>query len=623
MPGGSYGCVKMAEDTLNRTGHIPTVTNIARGAGYCAYYARLSEAIGIRRFFDYSIDHYSGKGKTIHKILGLSALKLLPGSPNEETIRNTVKEVVSENQELFENDKSFKESREGVQDLAVFLLNSLISNLDRICRLLGVDKEEIYPIVEQQLIDYDLHMRGIPDLILESMEKKKAIVVEWKTYGQNEMKYEEAQAIAYSLLEASRLGLNDRKAAVLGDRISRNIDVIPVVIKANIKASLGPHPFLADDFSEESYRDFSYLVDDVILEAEHLTLLVSDTRSFGGGNNKLCYTDMSWGGKHYKVNMLRLTPDQLFKGSPSKQEKWPCRTKNGNSFCNLMEPCKFYFGRPLYEQDDVERDMWLLRFKVFENKERSLSVYRAIYDIFKLYRNSSYEEDAMTHFRKGRGFLYSPGDFPTKINDAPLIQIKNYEKSRVELLDKLEIPDSRSLQLRGIRKLRNFEKDNKISFVVPSGRTVLLTIMDSWNPLLSISMFGIIFEVDSSEDQIEYDIRIPSTILDFQMIIFMSYLNVKKPTNILMFEVGVDLTQMELNSINELQRTLKKRENEGELKLNKDELEKESKTEEQLIESEGKEIEKEGIEYAESEGLLETLASLVKRSAKKDEGKPI
>ncbi|MDS0257476.1 PD-(D/E)XK nuclease family protein [Thermoplasmatales archaeon AK] len=614
MGGGYFGCVTLAKEVLQRTGHIPTVTNIARGAGYCTYYARLSESIGIRRFFDYSVDHYSGKGKAIHKILAYSALKLFPGAPNDNEIKDAIEKAASENREILSRDRIFKTDRENILDSAYLLLKSLVSNLDRICELLGINKLELSPIVEQQFLDYDLHMRGIPDLILESMTKKKAIVVEWKTYGSSEMRYEEAQAVAYSLLEASRLGYSDPRTAVLGTLSpdSHSVDVIPVVIKASIKSQLGPHPFLGGDFSKESHMEFSYLLDDVALEAEHLTSLLANTSYFD--------INKKGGDKEYRVNLLRLTPNQLWKGKPSKQEKWPCRSRDGKPFCNLMEPCKFYFGGSQYEHDSIDSDMWLLRFKVFENKENSLLIYRALHDIFKIYKGNPLEKDAFTHLSQGGGFIYSPGDFPIKKNGIPQIIIPEKNRFRVETLDELETVDvPYSLQLRGSRKLRDFEKDEKISFVVPDGKTVLLTMMDSWNPLLSISVFAKISEVKSVGEQIEYVIEVPSTVLDFQMSIFMKYLNMHiKTSKFLMFEVNADLTQMELNSIHALQYALKEslgKESKPSPDVNM--TENERKIEEELLNAQEEQIREEEIEDTESYGLVDTLAQLVKRSSEK------
>ncbi len=620
--GGSFrGCVELANEVLNRTGHIPTVTNIARGAGYCAFYARLSETIGIRKFFDYSVDHYSGKGKPTHKILAYAALKLFPGNPSEEEIKDAIEKSIDENMEILERDRAFINDKENVKNTTLFLMKSLVSSLDKICELLGVSKNELSPIVEQQFMDYGLHIRGIPDLILESKEKKKAAVIEWKTYGSPEMRYEEAQVVAYSLLEASRLDRPDPRKAVQGtlEKDSHSIDVLPVVIKATLKSKLGPHPFLSGDFSEESYRDFSYLMDDVTLEAEHLTSLLANTSYFVNGKTEICNVTKTWGNKEYKVNLLRLTPNQFWKGSPSKQEKWPCRTRDGRPFCNLMDPCKFYFGKNLYEQDSVDRDMWLLRFKVFENKENSLLIYRALYDIFNLFRNHQYEADAFTHLSHGGGFIYSPGDFPNKKDNIPQIIISRSGRFRVETLDNLKIADNpNSLQLQGKRKLRDFEKDNKISFVIPDGKTVLLTMMDSWNPLLSISVFAKISEVKSSSGEIEYAIDVPSTVLDFQMSIFMEYLKKQgSPEKFLMFEVNADLTQMELNSIHALQMALHENLKNNSPISSGDSTLREEKTIYDLTENQEKEIENEGIDDPEVYGLVETLTKLVKRSSEK------
>lgn len=621
MGGGYYGCITLAKEVLNRTGHIPTVTNIARGAGYCTYYARLSETIGIRSFFNYAIDHYSGKGKSIHKILALASIELFPGKPNEIQLKDTIKRVINENENQFSHDKEFSENKDALAEQAFFLLNTLISNLDLICKKLDVKKEELFPIVEQQIMDYDLHIRGIPDLILESQSKKRAIVVEWKTYGESEMQYEEAQAIAYSLLEASRLGISDPRQAIIGVPKGNTgvVDVIPVVIKANIHSQLGPHPFIREDYSIESLREYTYLVDDVMLEAEHLTTLLANANSFIQGKTNICDIKKTWNGKELKVNVLRLTPGQLWKGQPKKQEKWPCRTKTGKPFCNLMEPCKFYFGKEVYTQDSVDKDMWLLRFKVFESKENSLVIYRAIYDIFKIFKDSPFETDAFTHFSNGGGFYYSPGDFPIKKEGIPQVIIASEGRFRVECLDEIKIVENpNSTQLICIRKLRDFEKDEHITFVIPNGRTALLTLSDSWNPLLSTSVFIKISNINSSENQIEYVLEVPSTILDFQMYLFMKYL--RKNTShgkFMLFEVGVDLTQMELNSIHSLQKSIKEVSSDDKtFYLDKDEIVTESRLEEKLLDKEEK-IDEEEDTDPEIEGVMEVLRQLIKRSSER------
>lgn len=190
---------------------------------------------------------------------------------------------------------------------------------------------------------------------------------------------------------------------------------------------------------------------------------------------------------------------------------------------------------------------------------------------------------------------------------------------RVECLDEIKIVENpNSTQLICIRKLRDFEKNEHITFVIPNGRTALLTLSDSWNPLLSTSVFIKISNINSSENQIEYVLEVPSTILDFQMYLFMKYL--RKNTShgkFMLFEVGVDLTQMELNSIHSLQKSIKEVSSDDKtFYLDKDEIVTESRLEEKLLDKEEK-IDEEEDTDPEIEGVMEVLRQLIKRSSER------
>ena len=638
MPRGSYGCTTLWDQILKSTGHIPVSTNIARGAGYCTFYARLSETIGIKKFFsEHSVDYYSGKGIPVHNILGLASLDLFPGVPTENDITDKIEDVI-ESDELkliLSKNKTFINKKDETRELAIRLMTLFVKNLSEISKLLGVHPDTLEPIVEQQFLDYDLHIRGIPDLILENKERGKAIVVDWKTFGGTEMNYEKAQVVAYSLLEAARLGYDDPYNSVLGRVLGEkpSIDVIPVIVKLSQNAKLGPHPFLANDFGPDSLLEFSYMIDDVQLEAEHLTALLANSNSIvGGSKTQICNVKKQWGENTYEINLLKWTPPQLNRGHPKTQKTWPCVTKNNKRFCNLEGengPCKFYFGKDLFTNDRVEKDMWSLRYNVFENKESSLLVYRGIYDIFKTYRPgaSELEDDAIKHIRDGKGFFFHVGGYSTKTDEVPQIVImkpppdNSGGRIRIDSLDQIISMDTlHGFQIRGSRKLRGFELKDGINFVISSGRTALITLMDSWNPLLSISAFVRINEVQAFEDHVEYVLDTPSSILNYQLYLFMKYLERNKDrVQLLMFEVTADLTQMELNSIDALQRKLVLRPGDelGPFYLNKEEIHKESIYESELNKENSDKEELDNLEDTEKEGILDVLQQIAYRSSRK------
>ena len=85
----------------------------------------------------------------------------------------------------------------------------------------------------------------------------------------------------------------------------------------------------------------------------------------------------------------------------------------------------------------------------------------------------------------------------------------------------------------------------------------------------------------------------------------------------MLFEVGVDLTQMELNSIHSLQKSIKEVSSDDKtFYLDKDEIVTESRLEEKLLDKE-KKIDEEEDTDPEIEGVMEVLRQLIKRSAER------
>ncbi|MEM2068725.1 MAG: hypothetical protein QXY32_03245, partial [Nitrososphaerota archaeon] len=80
--------------------------------------------------------------------------------------------------------------------------------------------------------------------------------------------------------------------------------------------------------------------------------------------------------------------------------------------------------------------------------------------------------------------------------------------------------------------------------------------------LLSIGTCGRIDEVEVKEEKngVEYIIGLPSSALRYSMAIFREYLNIypEKRKDILIFEINVDLLGAELQSIDAMQRMIKK-----------------------------------------------------------------
>jgi hypothetical protein len=81
-------CKSNADGLLRLTGHLPKIINIATGAGFSIYKARLQEAIGVKNFIS-SINQE--KGKAVHKLHGLAPLEIF--SINSQCYKTVVTRI--------------------------------------------------------------------------------------------------------------------------------------------------------------------------------------------------------------------------------------------------------------------------------------------------------------------------------------------------------------------------------------------------------------------------------------------------------------------------------------------------------------------------------------------------
>ena len=130
------GCVKIASSLLESSGHVPIVTNISMGVGYCSYYARLTEFIGVKSWLNYTVDRFSGKGRKAHELMGLSCVKIFPGYATVSESDKILEDTASEGIVAFQNEDEKNETL----ILAKALMHSLLKNLDKFCEIIGTKK---------------------------------------------------------------------------------------------------------------------------------------------------------------------------------------------------------------------------------------------------------------------------------------------------------------------------------------------------------------------------------------------------------------------------------------------------------------------------------------------------
>jgi len=275
-----------------------------------------------------------------------------------------------------------------------------------------------------------------------------------------------------------------------------------------------------------------------------------------------------------KVNILRYTPRQLRRGKPKEQNKYPCAAKGKIPICDLRSACSFYYARNIGEREEYERILWGLRYQVFDEKEKSLLTYKALHHTFEQYDKN----EILMKLKSGNGIIFT-ATFPPSVNFAEklffisqprllrgkiLIRRVIYDRygtpftenveRKIEVLEKIKVEGG---DLVGLREIRDYEKDNL--YIINEGIPVFITPIDGITPLLSINLFGRIDEIDIENGRVKYIIGVPSKLLSYQKLLFVKLLEMNESyqENLLMVEADVDLTRMDLNALDALQRFLK------------------------------------------------------------------
>lgn len=583
---------QVLDETLSKTAHIPVVTSVSIGAAVCSFKARLIEAIGVVKDQYVFKDRIMGEGSDLHKILAVASLLYFnKGYSIPESVKTALDDV---RQHLRKTSVDQDDGKLFID--AVQLFEALVQNLDKFAKVLNVERDRLEPVVEQTLIDYDVHLRGIPDLILEDKKTKKAIVVEWKTGGYGTpSEYERAQVLAYAVLEARRLGypVEELESAIIGtlddEGRVKGFSVLPVIIRISARGEIYPHPALAPPLKvRERYKELKDILRRILIEAEHLTVLLTNQRELTGVDPEDLKISLP-SNPSVKVNVLRYTPSILRRGVPKTQNTWPCVSRNKKPICEYIEPCKFYFGE-FGEKEDYERILWGLRFEALGEREKMLAIYRGLHEFFKynillkkLDVNKTLDQICSPEGYVCKGIIVVLAN-PPKINIAErfhkrrlckemivLRDDKELFNGRLDIIEKIDIREDGGV-VRALRRVENHEKDVEHGFVprvIREGTPVLLSLMDSWSPLLSTSIFGRIDEVRFMENHIEYQIGFPSRLLELQKHLFRYYIDKSLQGRFLMSEVNVDLTKADLESIDALQRSLRKKIKDGDVEMNK------------------------------------------------------
>jgi len=375
-------CLDIFKKSLKVTGHIIKTTAVAWGA-LCSYAARLLSTLGIRAMI--IRENIPGKGSDEHKVLALAMLELARKlkEKNLEALSIDLQQIV---------DKAIHDAAGYVGEISGDMRNNLLSMLKNFLKLyteiykkIGFSNNiKIY--VELQLLDYETHMWGTPDVIIEDVANKKAIVIDWKTTSESPIQREKYQIYAYAILEALRLGYKPSEifTAIAPEDIEQTKIYYAIIRPNGIYSDHPFHPISASkrqsSLTIEELRRRLRLVIDIAL---YMTSLVVDYGTLCCGDNRVNYElreqcKVRLGDGEYFA--LRLTPPELPRGNPKTQEKsWQCKLCPFSNTVSKLKECEFYFGSK--EKDLIDKLMWRYRWIVYGERESALVPYRVLYEV--------------------------------------------------------------------------------------------------------------------------------------------------------------------------------------------------------------------------------------------------
>ncbi|MGC9107340.1 MAG: PD-(D/E)XK nuclease family protein, partial [Infirmifilum sp.] len=266
------------------------------------------------------------------------------------------------------------------------MLNHLTRLLPHIVNKMGMDRSRLRTYAELQLIDYSVHMWGVPDLVVEDPEGRKAVIIDWKTDEGSPSEREKFQVYSYAVLEAIRLGYRDVQQILDAIAPARPEESRIYVAIIRPTHPYSDHPLMPVSGSRRgnvaSREELVERIRRILISAKYLTALVVD---FG----VMCCRDSH---ENYRLKdqcsvklgensyyALRLTPPELPRGNPRRQERYPCKVCPYSDERSKLRECSFYFGST--DKDRIDDLMWAFRYRVYGERERAMMPYKALYEL--------------------------------------------------------------------------------------------------------------------------------------------------------------------------------------------------------------------------------------------------
>jgi len=580
-------CLADLSEAYIRTSHVVKATAVARGSGFCSFASRLVSVIGASNVIRGNLP---GKGSSVHKLLSIASIGYLNAWKQKITGPEVLKKVISDSLSKLEDlvqvdDKEREEILKKAQNMLLNLLRLLPDAL----RSLGIqpeDYEDLRFYAENEMIDYRLHIWGVPDLVIEHPRLKKAIVVEWKTDEERPIaEAEKHQAYIYAMLEAIRLGhgetFNDLIEAIAPSDV-RNTKVLPIIIRPN--GAYSDHPLFPQGAHKFSIERLRKRIENIVVAAAFLTILLMDIDTLLYGprskskiktTREKCFVAC----KNRTYYIFRYTPSLLPRGSPKDQyDGYPCGLCPFSDKNSELKECRFYFGS--FDKDKLDSLLWAYRFKVYRNRDRDMITYRVLYQLtdyvktlsgFEQYLYSGEHAGFRADLDKGSIELTSISEGVCGTIVVTFNNLKIMKKVRIGVYN----IDSGHSIYEGLILRRKLMPCEDLSGEIPRislpRRAVLVTLIEDHvkYPTLGLSLFGRVEKtllpgekdedsgVECGNDEVCVIVTPISPYLRLPFKIFSLYINEYRLNKALVVEADADLTNMELRTLHSLHLTLK------------------------------------------------------------------
>jgi hypothetical protein len=518
-------CRNRLKEGLRASSHLVKAVSVARAVGRCPFEARLIEVMGASDLAA-STSVFPGKGQSVHQVLAVAVPRLFVDFIAVREFDKALGAV-----ESYVN-AAYNELREArvpplEEEARTTRGDAVIRSAVKMARVFvqfmrQLDAKQVLDVsgarvrAELQLFDYKMHVRGIPDLVVEEPAKRRAVVVEWKTSlgmegGATPSPDEIAQGYVYSIMVAHRLGFKDGAKAV------EECAVFPVVIRD--KGRKNPYSISRCFKTANSTRlSEEKILKEIKLAATHLILSMLNLKK----------VDSSWDREKEKALcgsggkvVFRYVPEALrnkgYTLNPHVNTNYPCGS------CRLREACKFYlFSKQ--NPDEVHQLAWRTRYRVYGVRENALLPF---YSIAKM--------------SWVRGFIRLEGG------------------ARADFFERIEV-DGEELKADLIRSVREEEERRGVPLTVREGKPVTIFLGDSDEIIYSTSFSGNVDKVLREGDELRVVVSFEGkfTKLSYFLLRDLFSREEKLSRGVVAVESNVDLTHIELMAIDAFQRAVKK-----------------------------------------------------------------